>query len=892
MPKLTVEIQDPTKPLLFLVGDKNPLIPYIISEFQDQVKIAQISPKTPPNGVQNPTSKIYHVDPTNAALVKNLKEKIDYAIVFCEGVEVKQYLGDIFEKFSHDKTKVVIICDLKLLHEFSDVAASIKTHPTFSFIISSDIYSEDPTFNPSSVTAKLIDDAVFGKQVVFEGNELKPIFPIYFQDAIIAISKLILGPLGKDKFFYLFYNHPQTIISAVHILQRREPDLKIDYKEQETHAEYSDFGEIEDYVNNKLLAKPVFFEKYLNGFEKSIDQFIKRGPIKKEEDLPPSILAPKRIIVAQKKKISLFAKALVLAFILFVIIEVATAVGSFLFIKNAIASYKRGDLIQASKSARGAKSFFDVVNPVGEIVVKGAASLGATNIDSDYQMLSQILNIANIAAVDSDNLTNLTNGITEPSLGKAISDAYYLYFSAQELSSKNNNSQLKNISYSDLTKILSLAQVIPQVLGFDYEKHYLLLFQNNGELRPTGGFIGSVGEVTVKSGKLISFDIHDVYEYDGQLKNHIEPHYIVRRFLQPHLYLRDSNFNPDFGESAATAAFIYNLETGKKVDGVIAINFEAVKEIIGEIGPIELTSFKKTLRSDNTFNFLQETIDNNFFPGSSAKRDVLQALFDKIMLTLENKSKSQKALFILPKLMSEKNILFAFSKPSIQNAFSATGFAGEYKDSRNFKSGQINDFLAINEANIGVNKANISVTRTTSYSASLTPSKLQSKVTHNLNNQSDDYYKPYLRIYTPLGSKITAIKIDGKVQNIIPAVTDFKVYEKKNFQAPTAGLEVDESVQNQKTVFGFIATVSPKTAQQIDVEYENGANIPRESIIDYSLFLIKQPGTLPYSFALNIIYGSIYTPKEVTDATLENGVVVINRRIEQDNEFNAEFLRR
>jgi hypothetical protein len=76
------------------------------------------------------------------------------------------------------------------------------------------------------------------------------------------------------------------------------------------------------------------------------------------------------------------------------------------------------------------------------------------------------------------------------------------------------------------------------------------------------------------------------------------------------------------------------------------------------------------------------------------------------------------------------------------------------------------------------------------------------------------------------------------------------------------------------------------------VSYDNGASLPTTSIIDYSLLFLKQPGTGQFPFALNLVYGSSFTPNKIEDAQLENGVAVINKNINTDTELNAQFLRR
>jgi hypothetical protein len=76
-----------------------------------------------------------------------------------------------------------------------------------------------------------------------------------------------------------------------------------------------------------------------------------------------------------------------------------------------------------------------------------------------------------------------------------------------------------------------LASNLASILGSGEDKNYLILFQNNMELRPTGGFIGSYGVANFGGGKMNGLNINDIYSADGQLKGHIEPPLPIKNYL-------------------------------------------------------------------------------------------------------------------------------------------------------------------------------------------------------------------------------------------------------------------------------------------------------------------------------------------------------------------------
>ena len=164
--------------------------------------------------------------------------------------------------------------------------------------------------------------------------------------------------------------------------------------------------------------------------------------------------------------------------------------------------------------------------------------------------------------VDKNGLVRVANIVQNMAgdLGKIQSDigaVNWPFFPKEKIRDKTNKLRSK------LSFIQSLMPLASGIAGDEKNKTYLILFQNNTELRPTGGFIGSYGLMTVKSGSMGSLSIHDVYEADGQLKAHVDPPMAFRDYMsQPNWFLRDSNFDPDFALSAQQAEWFLEKETG------------------------------------------------------------------------------------------------------------------------------------------------------------------------------------------------------------------------------------------------------------------------------------------------------------------------------------------
>ncbi|HSX48864.1 MAG TPA: DUF4012 domain-containing protein [Candidatus Saccharimonadales bacterium] len=125
-----------------------------------------------------------------------------------------------------------------------------------------------------------------------------------------------------------------------------------------------------------------------------------------------------------------------------------------------------------------------------------------------------------------------------------------------------------------------IAQNLPQLLGQEKPASYLLLLQDTGDLRATGGAISSLGVFTFDKGKLTEKSFFDVAQIDEQLKGHIEPPAEIRKYLDKTEWrLIDSNWDPDFRTSGCKAEWFLEREIDRFVNGVVAVNLKTYNEM-------------------------------------------------------------------------------------------------------------------------------------------------------------------------------------------------------------------------------------------------------------------------------------------------------------------------
>ena len=138
---------------------------------------------------------------------------------------------------------------------------------------------------------------------------------------------------------------------------------------------------------------------------------------------------------------------------------------------------------------------------------------------------------------------------------------------------------------------LSLALALPGVVGATHEgpKTYLLLVQNEDELRPTGGFITSVGNLVLQNGEVISLDFESVdNDADWTQPYPAAPWQLQEYMNSPVLILRDANWFTDFPTTVLWAESLYAYTHSHSVDGVIAFDQHFLVMLLEQVGPLNV----------------------------------------------------------------------------------------------------------------------------------------------------------------------------------------------------------------------------------------------------------------------------------------------------------------
>lgn len=370
---------------------------------------------------------------------------------------------------------------------------------------------------------------------------------------------------------------------------------------------------------------------------------------------------------------------------------------------------------------------------------------------------------------------------------------------------------------------------LPQIMGVGGKKSYLVLLQNNMELRPGGGFIGSVAHIDFENLKLKKIEVQDIYNIDGNLKIHVEPPKELKEGLEKSdWYLRDSNWEGDFPTSARQAAWFYEKETGLRVDGVVALDLSGMEDLMSILGPVNLADYNEEINSNNLFEKAIAHAEVNFFDGSQAKKSFLTALetalFNKLFFL---PSQNWPGITMsLGRSLKEKHLMVYFVDPKLSSFATSQDWTGAMPR----PSSDFEDFLSLVEANLGANKVNFYLDRSLNLETTIGKSgELQHTLRVSYTNRSlgetwpGGKYKNRMRVYVPLGAKLVRVLWGEK--DITKDVTSFSDYG--------------------RTGYSFLIELAPKEQKNLVINYElaDKLNVGENETV-YKLNIIKQAGIL------------------------------------------------
>ncbi len=552
----------------------------------------------------------------------------------------------------------------------------------------------------------------------------------------------------------------------------------------------------------------------------------------------------------------------------------------------------------ANSGGEVAKSIFDSLEPIRKTGwFSSEFTLGDNLFDLSFLSVDAAKNT--ILGIQSllQSLKAVTGEVTQSPSGYFDSAQVELNLAAVDLSKANAllkdadfrqqlpkllAPQIESLStkltlYTNLVnKAQAMSILLPKMVAVDGNRTYLILLQNNMELRPNGGFIGSFAKVSFEGGKLKKLDVNDTYAIDGSLSIHVEPPKEIKEDLgQKDWFLRDSNWEPDFPTSARQAEWFYTKETGERVEGVVALDVSAIEELLGSVGTLDLPDYNENITADNLFEKTISHAELSFFPGSQAKKSFLTALanqlFNKIFFLPQNNWLG--IISALGKSLDEKHISIYLNDTKLFSYLASQHWIHDLP--RQSTQNQGRDFLSVVEANLGANKVNYYLDR--NYNLETVVGKegeIQHRLRINYTNRSPSgafpggKYKNRMRIYLPFGSKISRV-LWGE-SDITKDITSFVDYGRSGYS--------------------MLLELLPKEQRTLVLDYSVPIKLEfKDGKTNYRLDIIKQAGTLKDPFAWTITYPISYQLVSGQTKKIGPQEQTISTDLSIDRSFEVEF---
>lgn len=427
-------------------------------------------------------------------------------------------------------------------------------------------------------------------------------------------------------------------------------------------------------------------------------------------------------------------------------------------------------------------------------------------------------------------------------------------------------------------KARAITSILPEVVAIKGAKSYLVLLQNNMEIRPTGGFIGSFAKVSFEGGKLKNLKVDDIYAIDGQLKIHVEPPPEIKEDLgQKDWFLRDSNWESDFPTAARQAEWFYNKEVGERVEGTFALDVSAMENLLSVLGPLDLSDYNEKITSDNLFEKAVSHAEISFFPGSQAKRSFLTSLSNEVFskLFFVPSQNWPGIVSSLGKSLEQKHLSIYLDDPKLFSYVHTQNWAGEMPRQAVPTPGILQDFLAPVEANLGANKANFYLDREYNLETVLSKDGEVSqrlRIAYTNRSPSETFpagrYKNRFRIYLPFGTKLNrALWAEADISKNVTSFVDYG-----------------------RSGYSMLLELLPKEQKTLVLDYQLPERLEfKNGVAKYRLDVLKQAGTLKDGFSWKVSYPINYQLSSEQTKSLGPQEQTIQTDLSVNRSFEVEF---
>lgn len=385
------------------------------------------------------------------------------------------------------------------------------------------------------------------------------------------------------------------------------------------------------------------------------------------------------------------------------------------------------------------------------------------------------------------------------------------------------------------------ALLAPAIFGADGARNYLLVVQNNAELRATGGLIGNWGLITAVDGDVSVGELLEPAEWNAALRAvpdptlDVPPEYLERYGFRPEWSMQDANLTQDFPTVTSLLTGLAPQVGLPPIDGVLAVDPLGLAALLELTGPVRVSGWPEDITADNV---VEVTLRDAYaaFADESERTEFIGNVAETVVdgATSVNLGEPARIARVLGGAAHEGHLIFGFTDPEEEELAKTLDVAGELAPVRS-------DALAVNTQNAAANKIDYYLDRRLEYRVDLEPdadgetARIDAELTLRLENTapaaglpeivigpfSEDYAagqnRSLVSVYSPLD--LRAATVDGEAVHVAGA--------------PEAG----------RSVYGLFVDIPAESTRTLEMRFTG--RVPLEPGGWYELALDPQPTLEP-----------------------------------------------
>jgi hypothetical protein len=418
--------------------------------------------------------------------------------------------------------------------------------------------------------------------------------------------------------------------------------------------------------------------------------------------------------------------------------------------------------------------------------------------------------------------------------------------------------------------LLDVPDLLTSLTGMDGPKSYLVLAQNNDELRPLGGFIGTFGLLTVQNGQIVDHEFGPTTD-SPDLTAPTEPCPATSpswwiQFKLPVWECWDSQWTGDFPTMAQQAKWFYDHggNAHAPVDGIIALDQTGTEMLLNALGPVSVPDYNEVVTGSNLRAriYYYRLKGKESGQGSLHKEflaSVFQAIVEQNLVQLSAAHLS--ALWgALTEAVAGTHLLFYFTDPLLQKQVAQFGADGAIRPA----SG---DYLYVMDTSLQ-EKVWYSINERIDYSAIINQDK-------SVTGQAT------LSWTYPLEAVATDPAISNQVQrgHATPWLLDLtRIYlpERSNWTSMNSHYPTYFESEAGKLLVGTRVDLQAGESKQVRYDYQVPSVVQQEGDHSvYTLLVQKQPGTKAFPLGVHVTLPLGAQPLSTTPTATVSGQGVL-----------------